>query len=275
MLEIPESNTIAKQMDETLKGKVIKCVEANKSPHKFAWYFGNPEDYNDLLAGKKIGSSYARGGMVEVEAEDCRILLSDGATPKYYENCEDAPKKHQLYIEFTDGSALAATIQMYGGLSAYKEGQNDNPYYLGACEKPSTLCDEFSCDYFRSLSTEALQNKSVKAFLATDQRIPGLGNGVLQDILFQAGLHPKRKMNTIGEDEIKKLYDTIKNTLKEMIENGGRDTEKDLFGNPGRYITYMSKKTYGEPCTKCGYQICKESFMGGTVYFCEHCQIEK
>jgi formamidopyrimidine-DNA glycosylase len=57
-----------------------------------------------------------------------------------------------------------------------------------------------------------------------------------------------------------------------MIEHGGRDTEKDLFGNAGRYITYMSKKTYGNPCTKCGHEIRKESFLGGTVYFCEHCQ---
>ncbi|MDF2870055.1 MAG: Formamidopyrimidine-DNA glycolase, binding, partial [Anaerocolumna sp.] len=55
-------------------------------------------------------------------------------------------------------------------------------------------------------------------------------------------------------------------------EGGGRDTEKDLYGNPGGYITYMSKNTYGEPCTKCGYQIRKENFLGGTVYYCEHCQ---
>jgi len=275
MLEIPESRIIAKQMNETMKGKVIKCVEANRSPHKFAWYYGNPEDYNDLLAEKIIGSSNARGGMVEIEAEDCRILMCDGATPRFFEDCEKAPKKNQLYLEFTDGSALVATIQMYGGLWAYKEGQNDNPYYLGACEKPSPLSGEFTYEYFRSLYNESLQNKSIKAFVATEQRIPGLGNGVLQDILFQSGLHPKRKMNTITEDDINNLYHTINNVLIEMIEKGGRDTEKDLFGNPGGYITYMSKNTYGEPCTKCGYEIHKESFLGGTVYFCEHCQNEK
>jgi formamidopyrimidine-DNA glycosylase len=42
---------------------------------------------------------------------------------------------------------------------------------------------------------------SAKAFLATEQRIPGLGNGVLQDILFTAGIHPKRKMAAISEEE--------------------------------------------------------------------------
>ena len=53
MIEIPESNVIARQINETLKGKVLKIAKANSSPHKFAWYFGNPEDYNALLAGKK------------------------------------------------------------------------------------------------------------------------------------------------------------------------------------------------------------------------------
>ncbi|HHV12382.1 MAG TPA: endonuclease VIII [Clostridiales bacterium] len=275
MLEIPESSTIAGQMNEVLKGKVIRYVEADKSPHKFAWYSGNPEDYNGLLAGKRFGASTARGAMIESEVEDCRLLLGDGAAPRYYEDCSKAPMKHQLYMEFTDGSALVVTVQMYGGLWAYKEGKNDNPYYLVACEKPLPLSAEFSYDYFRALYTEALQGKSVKAFLATEQRIPGLGNGVLQDILFQAGLHPKRKMNTLKEEDIKELYSTIKSLLKEMAEKGGRDTEKDLFGNPGGYVTYMSKNTYGEPCAKCGYQICKASFLGGTVYFCEHCQQEK
>ena len=210
--------------------------------------------------------------MIEIEAEDCTILFSDGATPRYYEDHEDAPKKHQLYLEFTDGSALIATIQMYGGLWVYQEGRNDNPYYLGACKKHSPLSDEFTYDYFKSLYTEALHNKSVKAFVATEQRIPGLGNGVLQDLLFQAGLHPKRKMNTLTENDMRNLYQTIKNLLQEMIDKGGRDTEKDLFGNPGGYVTYMSKKTYGEPCTRCGYLICKENFLGGTIYYCEHCQ---
>lgn len=275
MLEIPESSTIAFQLNEAVQGKVIKLVEANKSPHKFAWYFGDPEDYNSLLAGKKIGNSFARGGMVEIEAEDCRIVLGDGAALRFYGDSRDVPKKNQLYIKFTDKSALVATIQMYGGLWAFKEGQNDNPYYLGSCEKPSPLSDEFSYEYFKALNNKSLQNKSVKAFLATEQRIPGVGNGVIQDILFKAGFHPKRKMNSLTEEDMSNLYQTLKAVLKEMIENGGRDTEKDLYGNKGGYMTYLSKNTYGEPCTKCGYLIHKENFLGGTIYFCEHCQSEE
>ena len=76
---------------------------------------------------------------------------------------------------------------------------------------------------------------SVKAFLVTEQRIPGLGNGVLQDILFNAGVSPKRKMSSVDGKDMENLLEAMKSTLGAMLENGGRDTEKDLFGNKGRY----------------------------------------
>jgi formamidopyrimidine-DNA glycosylase len=65
------------------------------------------------------------------------------------------------------------------------------------------------------------------------KRIPGLGNDVLQDILWKAKLHPRRKVNSLNEEEKDALFSSIKRTLRMMTEQGGRDTEKDLFGNKG------------------------------------------
>lgn len=272
MLELPESYTIAKQLNETVVGKKISYVKANQSPHSFAWYFNNPEDYDELLSGKTIGKSYGRGAMVEIEAEDCRILIGDGANLKYIDDLLKTPKKHQLYIEFEDETALVATIQMYGGLWAFKDGENDNMYYQVARIKPSPLIEEFNYEYFETLRNEKTNKLSTKAFLATEQRIPGLGNGTLQDILYIAGIHPKRKMNTVSAEEYEKLFHGVKDILKEMADKGGRDTEKDLFGKNGAYMTYLSKKTAGMPCPKCGYELHKGNYLGGTIYYCEHCQ---
>lgn len=272
MLEIPESYTLAKQLNQLVSGKIISYVKANQSPHSFAWYFGNPDGYDELLSGKTIGTSYARAGMVEIEVEECRIVLGDGATPRFYEDLKKVPQKHQLYIEFDDATALVCTIQMYGGIWAFQEGQFDNMYYIGAKEKPSPLTELFDFEYFKTLRVEKTNKLSAKAFLATEQRIPGLGNGVLQDILYLSGIHPKRKMANVTDIEYKKLYDTIKSTLYQMTELGGRDTEKDLYGNPGGYQTFLSKKTAWSPCTKCGYELRKDNYLGGTIYYCERCQ---
>lgn len=272
MLEIPESNVLARQLNETIQGKIISYVQAGRSPHSFAFYFGNPEGYDELLAGKRIGSSRAVGGQVEIEAEDARLLFGDGVCVRYYPDKRKAPKKHQLSVEFDDESALVCTVQMYGGLWAFREGSNDNPYYLAACEKPSPLSVEFDWNYFLSLRDEKSQNLSAKAFLATKQRIPGLGNGVLQDILFTCGVHPKQKMRELSEEEYRGMFDAVKKVLLEMTEKGGRDTEKDLFGNPGGYMTILSKKTVWTPCPCCGYELRKGNYLGGTIYYCEQCQ---
>lgn len=272
MLEIPESYVIVNQLNNTIRGKKITYVQANQSPHSFAWYYGKPEDYDDLLSGKIIGSSRPISGMIEIEAEDCRIVFMDGAIPRYYEDLKKVPKKHQLYVEFDDNTALVCTVQMYGGMLAFHDGELDNKYYYLAKTKPSPLTDEFDREYFKSLRTEGTDKLSAKAFLATEQRIPGLGNGVLQDILYLAGIHPKRKMRDVSDDEYDKLYEVVKDTLMKMADQGGRDTEKDLFGNPGGYITYLSKKTAFTPCVKCGYELHKGNYLGGTIYYCDHCQ---
>jgi formamidopyrimidine-DNA glycosylase len=271
MIELPESNTLARQLSEVVKGKTILNVTANKSPHKFAWFTGDPNDYHNRLAGKKILSVNACGGMVELQAEDIRLVFSEGVNIRYFEPGAEIPKKHQLHIEFDDFSALVCYIQMYGALLALGKNQTET-YNEIAKSKPSPLTEAFDRSYFNALYTEKDGKLSAKEFLAAKQRIPGLGNGVLQDILFNAGIHPKRKMSTLSEQEYDKLFDSVKNTLAEMTVNGGRDTEKDIFGCNGGYKTILCSKTKDFPCPVCGSDINKETFLGGNIYYCPTCQ---
>ena len=82
---------------------------------------------------------------------------------------------------------------------------------------------------------------SLKALLATEQRIPGLGNGVLQDILFNAHMHPKKKAGMLSTADRRLLFEATRTTLAEMVAGGGRDTETDLYGRPGGYRPQRSE----------------------------------
>ena len=272
MIELPEAVTLAKQLTETLAGKTIRNVVADRSPHKFAWYFGDPQQYGVLLNGKVIDRATNYGGQVEIAAGDARITFSDGVNLRYFQQGEKLPDKHQLLLEFDDGSFLVGSVQMYGGLMAFPVGQNDNQYYLVAKERPSPLSPDFNEAYFDSLFSSGTDKLSLKAFLATEQRIPGIGNGVLQDILFNARMHPKKKVATLSSADRKLLFDAIKSTLAEMVAAGGRDTDTDLFEQPGGYVTKLSKNTVGQPCSVCGGTVQKEAYMGGSVYYCSTCQ---
>jgi formamidopyrimidine-DNA glycosylase len=272
MIELPEAAVLAKQINETVVGKKIINVTAAQTPHKLAWYFGDPQEYKSLLAGRVISGATSYGGQVEISAGKAKLLFSDGVNLRYYNKGAKLPDKHQLLVEFDDGSSLVGWVQMYGGLSAFPEGKNDNKYYLIAREKPSPLSSDFDGNYFGSLFDRGTAKLSLKAFLATEQRIPGLGNGVLQDILFNAKMHPKKKVGTFSATDQKVLFDSIKNTLSEMTAKGGRDTENDLLGKPGRYKARLSKNTVGQSCPVCGTLIKKEAYLGGSIYYCAGCQ---
>jgi formamidopyrimidine-DNA glycosylase len=274
MIELPEALNIAGQINDTIHGKRVASLIAVQTPHKLAWYYGEPQKYSSLLVGRTIGKASAYGGLVEIKAENANILLGDGAGIRFHSKGEPRPAKHQLLIEFDDHSAVSISIQMYGGIGAFLEGELDNLYYRVAKEKPSPLSSTFDKVYFdRLISAQEVQKLSLKALLATEQRIPGLGNGILQDILFNAKMHPKKKVNTLAETEKGVLFNSVKTTISAMAAKGGRDTELDLFGRPGGYKTMLCKNTVNKPCPVCGTMIKKEAYMGGSVYYCEKCQV--
>jgi formamidopyrimidine-DNA glycosylase len=272
MLEIPESKTMGIQAGNTLAGKKIVKVYPATSQHKFAFYYGDPKEYIKLLTGKQIKSTKGHGMFVDIYCdEDICITIGEGTNMRYYLPPEQRPEKYQLLTEFDDGSFVAYTVAMYGGIWAYR-GIFDNPYYQTSLNSISPLNDGFDEAYFENIFKNTTKDISLKALLATEQRIPGLGNGVLQDILFNAGLHPKRKKSAITDFQKAELFHSLKVTLKKMTDMGGRDTEKDLFGQFGGYKTILSKNSLKKPCPNCGNVIVKEAYMGGAVYFCPTCQ---
>lgn len=272
MIELPESYTISKQMQQVLTGKTISYIEILHTPHKFAFFHGDVDKYADYLEGQEIVGATYHGGMIEVDTKDRMIVFADGAYPKYYEDKRKFPKNHQMAIYFEDETAIFVSVQMYGFLFVFSKGEETTDFYISSISKPGLLTDEFTFKYFKGLYPTNGKKLSAKAFLATEQRIPGLGNGVLQDILWDAGMDPRFDMREATEEDFLALYTSVRKILKEMCDCGGRDTEKDLFGNKGGYITQLSKNSLNEPCMKCGYEIHKANYMGGTVYFCEHCQ---
>ncbi len=274
MIELPESSNISKQLNATIKGKRIVGVTVGHTPHKLMWYYGDRDGYSRLLMGKTIGKAIAYGGLVEIGAGEADILLGEGVGIRFCPSGEPRPLKHQLLIEFDDHTALTACVQMYGGMGCCLRGELENKYYKVAKEKPSPLASKFSESYFQKITAaDDVRNLSLKGLLATEQRIPGLGNGTLQDILFHAKLHPKRKTRTLTEKDRATLYASVKSTLAAMEIQGGRDTELDLYGMSGGYHTILSKKTVNKPCADCGRPIKKEAYLGGAIYYCPQCQI--
>jgi formamidopyrimidine-DNA glycosylase len=108
--------------------------------------------------------------------------------------------------------------------------------------------------------------------LTQDQLIPGLGNAIAQDILFRARLHPRRPIGELSSEHRQALYRAIVDTVREVIEKGGRYDEYDLYNQPGGYIRIMDKNAVGRPCPECGGEVEKIQYLGGACYVCPNCQ---
>ena len=275
MFELPEFVTLSKQFNDTLKGKTIQRGTLGNSPHKFVWYNRTHEEFESLTRGKTVGEATSRGKWLFVPLEPGYVLLLGecGGKVLLHPPGSKAPKKYHLHITFDDGSFLTATTQMWGAMELHEEGaEQDRQYVKGM--RPTPVEPEFSFGYFDALIDDLATKKrrSAKALLTQDQLIPGLGNAIAQDILFRARLGPKHPIDDLDTDQRRALYDAIVGTVAEVIEQGGRYDEFDLYGRRGGYVRLMDKNAVGRPCPACGGIVEKIQYLGGACYFCPACQ---
>ncbi len=270
MIEWPEALTLAAQLRSAVAGKRVAAVLPPTRPHRFCFFAGDPAAYDAALRGRSVVSAEGFGIFVELLfSGGFRLCLNDGVNVRLVPRAR-APRDYQMLLCFEDGDALAFTVAMYGGILLHG-GEIDNPYYEKSRRAVSPLQPEFAAHFYAALAASR-PSLSAKAFLATEQRFPGIGNGALQDILFAARVHPKRKIASLAQEERARLLACTVSVLGEMARLGGRDTEKDLFGNPGGYRTRMSKRALAGGCPACGGPIVREAYLGGAVYYCPRCQ---
>lgn len=275
MFEIPEFVTLVKQINQTLKGKTIRQGYQGNSPHKFVWYNRSHEEFTRLTQGKTIGIASSKGRWMFISLQPGYILVFGeiGGKLLYHPAGLPMENKYHLWLSFDDGSFLTAFTQMWGAMELYESGKEQERQYIKGM-RPTPLDDEFTLLYFNDLIDELLkgEKRSVKSLLTQDQLIPGLGNAIAQDIMFNAGLHPRRPLADLNPVHREALYVAIRNTLDEVIDKGGRYDEVDLFGQPGKYVRLMDSKSAGQPCPVCQTFIEKMQYLGGACYFCPSCQ---
>jgi formamidopyrimidine-DNA glycosylase len=275
MIEYPEAATISQQMGAELTGKKITFCLRGNSPHKFAFYSYEPEGYKKVMEGAELGPSEVDGGHVMIRVGAAHTLVLGGGGEKIFLHDSDSrlPKKHHLLLGLDDGRYLTVTVQGWGMVSLLNDEELATHPYVAKPKVPP-LSDDFTPAFFHSLfdSLKPDEKRSAKYFVISEPQIHGVGNGYLQDILFRAKIHPRRRVVELSHEERMDLYGAIRETLKQAVDQGGRDTEKDLYGNPGRYVPLMDRRTKGVPCTNCGNLIEKAAYLGGSVYTCPVCQ---
>jgi formamidopyrimidine-DNA glycosylase len=135
------------------------------------------------------------------------------------------------------------------------------------------LAAQFSLKNFKML----LRNKTgiIKPFLLDQHQLAGLGNIYADESLFRSGIHPQRRISSLSEKELERLYRAIRRILPEAIKHMGTTLAdyRTTDGESGRNQKYL--KVYGReqnPCVRCKNPVEKKWIGGRGTHYCPVCQ---
>jgi len=264
MPELPEVASRAREMDKELTGKTIKNIEVlqPKCLNVSKKYF------TEALRGAKLKGTTYHGKWVFTETSKGYLLINMGMGGELLlVDRKSMPEKWRIAFDFKDGSTLAVNFWWFG----YTHYAADlAKHKMSAKLGPNVL--DLKLGEFRELL--AGRKGGVKSFLLNQERIAGIGNAYIHDILFFAGLHPMRTIDSLSDDEVKALWEGIRKGLKPALRKRGAFYETDLHGKKGgfKFKDIVVGYREGEPCPTCGAKIIKIKTGSTSSFICPKCQ---
>ena len=268
-MELPELTILSRQMRKEIVGKRVSEVEI-ANPKCLNMPF---KQFQKAVVGKTIKSAENRGKWLFIELDSHWLLFNPGMGSDviHFKPNDKLPEKYQIKFNLDDRTGFTIRVWWFCYLHLLTEkklGEHKLTAKLGI----TPLDKRFTLDYFKQLLSKKRGN--IKSFLLDQKNIAGIGNVYIQDILFNAELHPKRKILSLTNTEIDALYRSIKSVLNESIELGGLAYEKDFYGNKGSYGAKQFRIAYkpGKPCPTCQTTIQKIKTGSTSSFICPNCQ---
>ena len=220
-----------------------------------------------ILPGLRLTAARRRGKLLLVDTAASRVegpvlamhlgmsgrILVDGEAagdPLLYAANGDKPAWRRFGLHFADGGTLYLR----------------DPRRLGAVEldpdEERLGPDAASVDlkYVRGLLERS--TAPVKAVLMDQSRIAGLGNLLVDEVLFRAGVDPARVAATLIDDEQRRVARAISVTIRTLGRRGGSHTGD-----------HMIARQPGAMCPRDGAPMLRRTVGGRTTYSCSLHQV--
>ncbi|HLC89838.1 MAG TPA: DNA-formamidopyrimidine glycosylase [Patescibacteria group bacterium] len=296
MPELPEVETLRRELSVAIKGKTIKSAEIKwpKMVKPLA-----PAEFAKKIKGKKIIAVNRRAKVLILDLNDNNYLvihlkltgqfifsrfaprqargknkprLVFGGHPQKG-GTQNLPNKFtHIIITFTDGSKLFFNdLRKFGWMRIVDQRSVDQLISEYGVEP---LSKEFNLKKFQEI-LKRYPNRKIKQILMDQSLIAGVGNIYCDESCFGGRILPTRIVNTLKEKEIKSLYRYLPKILRFAIAKKGTsaNTFIQLDGKPGGMEPYL--KVYGrkgEKCKRCGDKIMRIKLNGRGTHFCQNCQ---
>jgi len=190
---------------------------------------------------------------------------------------EKAPKHTHVVITFTQGGLLRfVDPRTFGEMFVTKYDELDEQVEELAHLGIDPLETAMSWELFGHLLAE--RHARLKNLLMDQKFMAGIGNVYSDEILFNAGLRWDRMSDSLSQQEIRRLYRAISETLQDGVKYRGSSLADeqyvDLFGQPGEYQNYHQVYDHeGQPCQRCRRPLMRARFSNRSTFYCEACQV--
>jgi formamidopyrimidine-DNA glycosylase len=282
MPELPEVETVRRGLIPVMEGQVIAAASVNRP--NLRWPF--PPNMAARLTGQRVIALRRRSKYILADLSSGETLLIhlgmsgrmliSGAQIGAFHHEHPAPAKHDhVVLDMAAGARITFNdARRFGAMDLMSTATAEDHPLLAALG-PEPLGNSFDDDYLVARLRD--RNTPIKSALLDQHIVAGLGNIYVCEVLFRAGISPKRRAGQIAAPRVRSLVPLIRQVLSEAIEAGGsslrdyRQADGELGYFQHRFQVYGCE---GQPCAKphCKGIIARVVQSGRSSFYCPTCQ---
>ncbi|HEY1738580.1 MAG TPA: DNA-formamidopyrimidine glycosylase family protein [Acidimicrobiia bacterium] len=277
MAELPEIETLRRELDKELAGRKIKVVDV--SAMKVIPRYRTKKAFTSMLEGRKISGLERRGPLLIAKLDATDALMIDlgagGQLVRAKSARQTVSKSTMVAMTFTQGGQLRI-VDPKGDSELWvipwaEVAQAPELEGLGIDPLEAAMSWE---QFGRRLYS---QHEKLRTLLMDRRVLVGIGPVYADEILFAAGLRYDRESDQLTEQEVRRLYRAIVETMQEAVKfRGSTHAAKASSGDPFDDEGFEHFKVWerdGDACRRCRREIKKMRIGGRNHYYCEACQV--
>jgi formamidopyrimidine-DNA glycosylase len=280
MPELPEVETVARGLRETVLGRRILSVVLGKTD-----FIDDPAALERCLPGRRIDAVERYGKFMLLRlsadgAENARangkgagaaLLVHLGMTGHIASRAVEQPaEKHtHVWMPLDDGRELRYADARRFGRMAYLTPELLTEELQGFGAEPLEVGAPEFAERIRG------RRARIKALLLDQSVLRGVGNIYADESLWKAKIHPAKVGSRLSAEEVERLRRALQEILRKAIAKRGSSISDflDADGEPGEYqLHHRAYGREGKPCKRCGAVIRRGIVAGRSSYFCPTCQ---
>ncbi|MDA8071895.1 MAG: bifunctional DNA-formamidopyrimidine glycosylase/DNA-(apurinic or apyrimidinic site) lyase [Actinomycetota bacterium] len=279
MPELPEVETIRRDLDKEIVGRKVKSVEVFGA--RSVRRHPDPAELVARVQGRKVTGVRRTGKYLVLDLDSADVLVvhlgMSGQLLHVRSAKEPLPRHCHVVVTFVTGGQLRfVDPRTFGELFVAGGGSLAEEVPELAHLGFDPILDVMSWAAFGQLL--AGRHTALKVLL-TDQRfVAGIGNIYADEILFAAGLRYDRPADSLSPQEVRRLYRSMVETLSDAVKHRGSsladEQYRDLYGEVGDFQgQHQVYERAGQACRRCRHTISRAKVNGRSTFFCERCQV--